>query len=406
MKLKIFCTGWVAVSAVCFMTAANANIITVPTADKMATLNIIVDRPSPNKLNAKLPVIVFAGGVFTDRDCITGSGNADGSSSNYFLFEMLSQRLTKLGFVVVRYDQRGINGNIFTCVKGEKLAVDKYLAKCVDSKVRSTTAAQNIRTDYETVFNFAKQLKNVNTNAMYALGHSEGTLHVSRLVEEKRINPVGIILLAGIAESPANHAKWQAIDRFIEALPAIDKDKDGIITNQEIHEAFADKKSVFSTQTNNIESVFISPSGSWRLGDLSTLRGRLLQQIYTPFFNSVNVKNADTEGLPSKLESYDFNMASRGWLLDRMTDTTPLVNRLDKFPGTVLAIFFTLDVQISLPRQLEAFRQSKIGRTKRFSTITFNGYGHTLGKLAYGGKVEQKAIDDVSTAIKVWSEKH
>ena len=89
-----------------------------------------------------------------------------------------------------------------------------------------------------------------------------------------------------------------------------------------------------------------------------------------------------------------------------MTDTTPLVNRLDKFPGTVLAIFFTLDVQISLPRQLEAFRQSKIGRTKRFSTITFNGYGHTLGKLAYGGKVEQKAIDDVSTAIKVWSEKH
>lgn len=406
VKIKLRHISSLYLSAVFFMASASASVITVPTADKQATLNIVVDRPALNKLYAPAPVIVFAGGVFTDRDCITGSGNADGSSDNYFLFAMLAKRLTKLGFVVVRYDQRGINGNVFTCVKGEKQAINKYLAKCVDSNVRSMVTASNMHADYETVFNFARQLKDINVNTMYALGHSEGAVHISKLVEERRIKPVGIIFVAGVAESPATHIKWQTFDRFLEALFLADGDKDGVITNQEIHHIFLDKKSIFSTQITNLESIFMSPTGSWQLADLSTLRLKLEQQIYAPLFNNVNVKNADKVGALGTFETFDVTVASRAWILDRMNDRTPVANRLDKFPGAVIALFFSLDVQISVPKQLDAFNKSKIGRSKRFSTITFNGYGHTLGKLAYGGKVEQKAIDDVSTAIKVWSEKH
>ena len=103
-----------------FCTHAHAQIVAFPTADKSTTLNVLVEYPSLKNIG-KYPVVVFGGGLFADRDDIFNSGDAANDPGSTFLFGQLSQRFKAMGFIVVQYDQRGINGNMFTFGKGVKL---------------------------------------------------------------------------------------------------------------------------------------------------------------------------------------------------------------------------------------------------------------------------------------------
>jgi hypothetical protein len=381
---------------------ATAQLTTIPTADKQATLNILVEYPEHGAKGKKKPVVVLAGGVFTDRDGITDLGEVASEKNTSFLFKQLSQQLLSMGFIVIRYDQRGINGNIFTCEKGVKLSFETYIKKCVDSKVRSTVTLQNTRADYESVFNFASRLKTIDAKKIYVLGHSEASLHIATLIGEKRISPIGTIFIAGLVESPSKHAEWQAIGRFVEALPLLDEDKDGVVTNAEIQKAFRERKSALSQQTQNGEQLFLSPTGSWKLNDLKSFQDRIDQLLYKPLLASMNVPNPSNSAFTSTISSVEVTFASREWMLGRMSDNQRVIDRLDSFSGKGLFIFFSLDSQISVARQIAAIEKSKFSLAHKAKVITINGFGHVFGKLPGVGPVEPQAMNEVSAAIRAW----
>ena len=384
-----------------FWACAHAEIVVIPTADKSATLNVLVEYPTPKKVG-RYPVLVLTGGVFTDRDGITDWGDLASEQNTTFLLRQLSQRLRIMGFIVVRYDQRGINGNIFNCKTGEKLSFKTYIDQCVDSSIRSKVTIQNIQADYESVFKFAGTLKAADTKKMYALGYSEASMHISTLIGAKRIAPAGVIFIAGIAESPSTHAEWQAIGRFAEALRLIDDDNDGIVTNTEISRAFRDKRSALSQQTQNGEQLFLSPTGSWKLDDLKPFKDWIEKLLYKPFVATMNISSADKVAFTSNVGGLEVTIASRGWMLGRINDKIQTIDRLDLFAGRGLFIFFSLDSQISVARQIAAIEKSKFSLAHKAKVITINGFGHVFGKLPGVGPVEPQAMKEVSAAIRAW----
>jgi hypothetical protein len=384
-----------------FCACAHAQTVAILTADKSTTLNVLVEYPAP-KIVGKYPVIVLAGGVFTDRDGITDLGDLASEQNTTFLLRQLSQRLRMMGFIVVRYDQRGINGNIFNCKAEGKLSFKTYIDQCVDSSIRSKVTVQNIQADYESVFKFAGTLKVADTKKIYVLAHSEASMHVATLIGKKQITPAGIIFIAGIAESPSAHAEWQAIGRFAEALPLIDDDKDGIITNTEISRAFRDKRSALSQQTQNGEQLFLSPTGSWKLDDLTPFKDWIEKLLYKPFVATMNISSANNVAFTSKVGGVEVTFASRGWMLGRINDKTQVIDRLDFFAGGGLFIFFSLDSQINVARQIAAIEKSKFALTHKAKIVTINGFGHVFGKLPGVGPVEPQAMNEVSAAIRAW----
>lgn len=384
-----------------FFASAHAQTVAIQTADKSSTLNVLVEYPA-QKTAGKRPVIVLTGGVFTDRDGITDLGDFASEKNTTFLFRQLSQRLRMMGFIVVRYDQRGIHGNIFNCKTGEKLSFKTYVDQCVDNNIRSKVTLKNIQADYESVFKFAGALKAANKKKIYALGHSEAAIHIATLIGEKRITPAGIIFIAGIAESPSAHAEWQAVDRFAEALPLLDDNRDGIVTNAEISHGFQDNRSALSQQTQNGEQVFRSPTGSWKLDDLRPFKDWVQKLVYKPFVATLKIPNADNVAFTSKVGGIEVAIASRGWLLGRINDTTQVIDRLDVFDGRGLFIFFSLDSQISVARQIASIEKSKFSLNHKAKIVTINGFGHVFGKLPGVGPIEPKAMDEVSSAIRAW----
>ena len=384
-----------------FCACVHAQIVVIPTADKSTTLNVLVEYPTPKKIG-KYPVIVLAGGVFTDRDGITDPGDIASKKSTTFLLRQLSQQLSMMGFIVVRYDQRGINGNIFNCKTGEKLSFKTYIDQCVDNNIRSKVTLQNIQADYESVFKFAETLEAANTKKMYALGHSEASMHISTLIGAKRIAPTGVVFIAGIAESPSTHLEWQAVDRFVEGLPSLDEDNNGVVTNNEVHKAFQENKSVLSQQAKNGEQLFLSPTGFWKLSDLKPFRNQVEHFLHKPFLATMDIPNANAVALTSTLSGIEVTIASRGWMLGRAKDTVCVVDHLNLYAGKGLFIFFSLDSQLSVARQIAAIEKSKFSLARKAKVITINGFGHVFGKLPGVGPVEPQAMNEVSAAIRAW----
>lgn len=56
------------------------------------------------------------------------------------------------------------------------------IQNCVDQQARSHVNDETILDDIQTVYDFASAQPSLNSNGIVLLGHSEGTLNISRLV--------------------------------------------------------------------------------------------------------------------------------------------------------------------------------------------------------------------------------
>lgn len=126
----------------------------------------------PHQTGAQLPAILIIGG--------TGKIDRNGRVNKKLhlrLYEQLSEALTEMGFVTLRYDKRGV---------GES-AGDYH-----------RTGLWDLVTDAKACVQFLKKLSNVDPEKVYVLGHSEGcTIGTALAVRE----PVaGLLLLAGAVE--------------------------------------------------------------------------------------------------------------------------------------------------------------------------------------------------------------
>ena len=138
------------------------------------TLRGTLTLPSTDEpiLDEKYPAVLF----------LSGSGRIDRNENNPGLrlniFNQLADIITKLGFVTLRYDKRGVGES-----SGEYLKAGLW----------------DLVEDAEHAFTFLKEHDQVDPNRLFIIGHSEGAIIGAILAEKYPIH--GLVLLAGTAES-------------------------------------------------------------------------------------------------------------------------------------------------------------------------------------------------------------
>jgi pimeloyl-ACP methyl ester carboxylesterase len=224
--------------------------------DGLATLSGQIDFPEGNTL--PLVVMVPGTGLF-DRDV----DFAAPGSENGLIFKALSQELNRLGFAVLRHDYRGVKcslSNAPACpsCKTPQERRDHFIRSCLDNSIRATVTPENIRDDIHSIYELGKNHKRIDPSRITVFGHSEGSLHLSHLIKDERIQPKAALFMGGLAESPSSVVRWQMIGRFIDAFLGMDSDRDGTISNDEIKRGHA------SSRLNNFPLEYLlSTTGGW-----------------------------------------------------------------------------------------------------------------------------------------------
>lgn len=310
-----------------------------------------------------------------------------------FIFKSLEARLLIFGFSVVRMNYRGVSCNFINYPKRCKSCApekqfEELKERCIDRDVRSHVTPENMRDDFEQVFHWAKRQPGVNTENVIMFGHSEGTTHIARLIEQKRINPKGIVFMGDLTESLDTLIHWQIVGRMVENLMLMDQDMNLVVTNDEIKAA----------HSSNMLSIFplaslLSPSGSWTESDFRSL----LQTRYEE-----TKKDALSQDDFSPYPSADFPQASYSWWKMFFIPDTPILAALSSFDGPVIYHNGSIDSQTNAKRQRDFISNYLGQKPKKLEFITHPQKGHTLGDDPLYGPISEDSMNKlVESFVKI-----
>jgi pimeloyl-ACP methyl ester carboxylesterase len=170
-------------------TAAVTDVYAQPYVEIVKHRNLTIDLGNGLKTNAQLTIPAMGEGPFPSVIIFPGAGAGSvlpPTSPYSHMAEYLSER----GFVVLRYDKRGVGPN-FTIS---------------DSNARGNLTFNNLKQDAETALSVLLQQPEVNaTKKATLIGHSEGTNIPPRVVVDNPDKVKNIVLMSPVAE------KWRDI---------------------------------------------------------------------------------------------------------------------------------------------------------------------------------------------------
>jgi uncharacterized protein len=187
---------------------------------------LVIDLGNGVKTNAQLTIPAVGNGPFPGVLLVPGSGALDMNETlapNTKPFWQISQYLSERGFVVLRYDKRGVGAN----------------SQIIDTNVWGNVTFEDLKHDAETALNVLTQQPEVNKNKITLIGHSEGTLIIPRLVidQENLTNATtikNIVLMGSAATTIADLAYYQKVGIALEYMhQVLDKNHTGTISLQE-----------------------------------------------------------------------------------------------------------------------------------------------------------------------------
>jgi pimeloyl-ACP methyl ester carboxylesterase len=188
------------------------------------------------KTNAQLTIPAVGDGPFPGVLLIHGSGTTDMNVTLGFIridnetgkkiypsarpFLQIAEYLSERGFVVLRYDKRGIGEN-FTIL---------------DRKVWGNITFDNLKQDAEKALNVLIQQPKVDANRITVLGHSEGTVIVPRVAIDNPTKVKNIIVMGTVAQNLIRDVlHFQVIDLPLEySTKLLDQNHTGMISIQQI----------------------------------------------------------------------------------------------------------------------------------------------------------------------------
>ena len=344
----------------------------------------------PNFSDKSFPIVIMQPGTgLFDRDVEFGSTDDESS----LIFKSISKVLLRAGFAVLRYDYRGVKCSFQTMSKcpncADKKAILKfYLDSCISNEIRSTVTPSNIREDLLLAYQFATSNPNVDIKKIIMFGHSEGSIHISNLVKNSLISPLGIIFMGGLAESPASAIEWQIKGRVIDGIMQMDKNGDGRVENKEVEENHqAGVLKIFPLK------MLLSPDGYWTKESITSLQ----EKNYSEFKKSALMHSDD--------EPYAVNgttQASYKWWKMFFEDENTVIDNLIKFPGPTVYFAGMKDSQTDYLRQTQIIESYVHKLLIKPEVITFEGLGHSLGSDPLLGPVDPVASEKiVETALRI-----
>jgi len=228
-------------SAVNFTAYAQSDVQTIKYRD------MVIDLGNGVETDAQLTYPAVGNGPFPGILLIPGSGAIDMNDTIDVVhidnktgakiyppvrpFFQIAQYLSERGFVVLRYDKRGI---------GENHTI-------LDSNVWGNVTFDDLKQDAEKALDVLIQQPEVDANHVTLIGHSEGTLYAPRIAIDNPGKVDKIVLLAAAAQNFRDLVYYQTVTiPVLYAQQILDHDHNGLLSVQE-----ASKNPIFSYLAGN-----------------------------------------------------------------------------------------------------------------------------------------------------------
>ena len=163
------------------MSGNNFTVLAQQDLETIKYRNMVIDLGNGVKTNAQLTIPAIGNGPFPGVLLVHGSGPVDMNETLGFIridnetgtkiypsaqpFFQISQYLSERGFVVLKYDKRGVGGN-FTIL---------------DNNVWGNATTKDFKHDAEKALDILIQQPEVDAKRITVLGHSEGTMIAPRV---------------------------------------------------------------------------------------------------------------------------------------------------------------------------------------------------------------------------------
>jgi uncharacterized protein len=197
---------------------------------------MVIDLGNGVKTNAQLTIPAVGNGPFPGILLIHGSGATDMNETAGYIhidnttgskiypsaqpFFEIAQYLSERGFVVLKYDKRGVTANY----------------TILDTNIWENATANDYIQDGKNALKVLLQQPEVDPKRISIIGHSEGTLYAPRVAIDNSTNVKNIILMGVLAQNPVKAVEYyQDVSLPLEyASQVLDRNKTGMISIQQI----------------------------------------------------------------------------------------------------------------------------------------------------------------------------
>jgi len=359
-----------------FAAKAESLEFNLSTKDGLSQIRGQVDIPQCGKAPFPVVLMVAGTGLFT-RNTYFGRSH----TNRDLLFADLAQKLNRVCVATVRFDSRGVSCDLKS--KAE-------ITKCVDQNIRGHVTDQTNLDDIQVVYDFAVNQASLDKSKLIFLGHSEGSLNVSRVVARKSVEAKAIMFIGGITESAQGILHWQISDRWAAWTMEMDSNHDGVLTNEEI-------KAGYATSLLNgsfpLEAL-LSPSGSWTLAEVTTA---FEENYKAATLDAQNHKPSD----PYLDNGVIF--AAYQWWQSWFTNDTSVLENLKDFVGPIEYHNGDIDTQAPGLRENAILQSSALDMKSRPSFVLHPGKGHGLSNDPLYGPIDEDIAAGIVSKIVSWS---
>jgi pimeloyl-ACP methyl ester carboxylesterase len=349
-------------------------------------------------------VLLIHGSGATDRDeylppLVTGTGNESRP------FKQIADYLSERGFVVLRYDKRGIGEN------GTILNLDIY----------ANATVQQFQRDAEAALNFLMRQPEVDNDRITILGHSEGAIIAPRIAIRHSNDVQNIVLMSASAQSIPDLVYYQVINRtLLFAHQYWDDDGDGSLSLDEVlahpelpltvpAAANIDTSSNGTATSGNSAaaptSSHVTNSSSVSASNRTLATTTVPPQEWIPGLDANNDNKVDIDG-----ELLAFGLASLAELesfpwFQSHTVLEPTIDIIDELTSTsILILQGEADIQTPVEHALVIEQRLTGLEHSDHTLITYPGLGHTFypaeGPLQPLGPIESHVLSDLHSWLK------
>lgn len=281
----------------------------------------------------------------------------------------LASAFLEAGYIYLTTNYRGMKSG-YQCLREKQVKPIEFIDECIDIEVRKTIDFEKIESDIELALERIQTSDELKSYPLIVAAISEGGVHISRLVQQKKIDPKGIIgigvpttsMLDNIKDQLSlnvqlrivlNSLKKNKVKEFCPAdikktLPYIRNEIDQILRNN-----------LFQVCRRKSEiSMYMR-----KAYDLANEQLRVMVSNPTPFGGNVFDVAVD--------EFVGFK-----WLLDALNDQDDLASKLAHYEGGLILIYGEYDstIAISPDRVCKSKKQVK----QQCIVKVMKGVDHTL----------------------------
>ncbi len=383
---------------------------------KKKDLLIELDTQQQIQTRAQLTIPAVGDGPFPAVLLIPGSGAADldgyvppelsGTENGARIFLQIAEYLTERGFVVLRYDKRGVGEN----------------ATILNPDVFGNATVQKLQGDAEVALDVLLQQPEVDKENITILGISEGTTIAPRIAAERPDNVKNIVLMGAAAQTLYDIMYANLVNRTILFAQELwDDNHDGLLSLQEVLSHPGEYLTLPSSSattsspataeiadnaTATSNNTIVPNNNTITTTNMSSAQPSPQQQWYPGLdANNDNLIAIDQELIPFALALFE-QTAADPWLQSHR-QIEPNLIAIEKLRQTTTGILLLQgeeDNQTYLEQALLLEQKLTQMKYPDHTLITYPGLGHTFhpaqGLLQPLGPIEDYVLADLHDWLK------